>query len=365
MEPEERLPKKKRKRRRRLLAVDTGAPPGTLTIPEDAHPTRIRVLTYDATTCEDVEIEDLAELKPHLESQRESWIDVVGLQDGAKLEALRDLLRIHPLAMEDVVHVRQRPKVEEHPEHLFVVLRIPHPEVESEQLSLFLGRHYVVTFQERPGDCFDPVRDRIRDGRGRARHLGADYLAYTLLDAAVDYYFPQLDAYGERLDAIEEEVLARSGGDVVARLLEIKRDMQRLRRNINPTRDVLARLVKEPALDDIRPFIRDCQDHVSQLADQVETLRETAQNLVDLHLSVMGQRMNEVMKVLTVFSTVFLPLSFIASLYGMNFDGAASPWNMPELHWYWGYPYALGLMGACAAALLGIFWKKGWLGRED
>jgi len=294
---------------------------------------------------------------------------VVGLADVATVDQVGAAFGLHRLALEDVLNVHQRPKVEEFEQHLFVVARMLDDErrAESEQLALFLGEGFLLTFQERPGDCFEPVRARLRLGKGRIREAGADYLAYALIDAVIDRYFPALESYGEEIEELEEQVIAGPEPGQVSRLHVLKRELLGLRRAVWPTRDMVSALIREdtPFIGEAtRVYLRDCYDHAVQLMDLVETYREIVSGLLDVYLSSMSARLNEVMKMLTIIATIFIPLSFVASLYGMNFDPTASPWNMPELGAYFGYPIAIGVMVAIAVALLAYFRWKGWLGRR-
>jgi magnesium transporter len=262
--------------------------------------------------------------------------------------------------VEDVVNVPQRPKVEAYPNYLLVVLRMLRlaDELREEQVSLFLGPTYVVTVQERADwDVFEPVRERIRAGRGRIRTAGADHLAYALVDAVVDACFPVLEGLGERLDLLEDEALGKGGVPVLGRIQMLRHDFLTLRRAIWPMRDAVAGLVRDESplvTPETRTFLRDCHDHAVQALDIVETDRETMAALMEIYLASQNQRLNEVMKVLTVIATLFIPLTFIASIYGMNFQ------HMPELSWWFGYPMALGLMALVAAGLLAYFRRRGW-----
>jgi len=353
-------------KRRRKSNIQVGAAPGTLRAQEDARPTTMRVITYGADGLSELEAERPEQIREALETGSVTWIDVVGLADLKQIEQLGELLTLHPLSLEDVLSVNQRPKVEPYPDYLFVVLKMfSHPDLaDGEQVSLFLGKGWVVTFQERPGDCFEPVRERVRQGRPRIRGGGADYLAYALIDAIVDGYFPLVEAIGEQLESMEETVLIDPDTKTLGRLHAIKRSLLALRRSIWPQRDAIAALTREDtSLIDERTlvYLRDCHDHAIRLMDLIENHREVASGLVDLYLSSVSNRMNEVMKVLTIIATIFIPLSFIAGLYGMNFDPSVSPWNMPELSWVYGYPAALGLMAAIGLGLLFQFARKGWL----
>ncbi len=270
-------------------------------------------------------------------------------------------------ALEDVVNVHQRPKVEEYEDHSFIVTRMIQSDQAptTEQVSMFLGERFLLTFQEQPGDCFNLVRDRLRKHRGQIRERKADYLVYALLDAVIDGYFPVFEDFGERLETLENLVMGQPSRDLVAQIHGMKRNLLALRRAIWPQREMVNALMRESLThisDETRPYLRDCYDHTIQLMDVVETYREIASGLADVYLSSTSARMNEVMKVLTIIATIFMPLGFIASLYGMNFDAKASPWNMPELEWYWGYPFALVLMSVVALGFLAYFRRKGWIG---
>ncbi len=235
--------------------------------------------------------------------------------------------------------------------------------LETEQISVFLGEGYVLTVQERPGDCFDGIRERIRQGRPRIRNRGCDYLAYAIMDAIVDSFFPLLEIAGSRLDELELLILREPQKEHITGLYDLKRSLISLRRYLVPLRELITVLVREDLVffsDQTRVYLRDCYDHARQAVDLVESYRDVAGGLMDLYLSLMSQRMNEVMKVLTIIATLFIPLSFIAGLYGMNFDPGVSRWNMPELGWPFGYAFAWGLMLSVAGGMLVYFWRKGW-----
>ncbi|MEC9339908.1 MAG: magnesium/cobalt transporter CorA, partial [Pseudomonadota bacterium] len=229
------------------------------------------------------------------------------------------------------------------------------------------GEGFLLTFQERAGDCFDPVRERIRRRHSQLRERGADYLTYALLDAVVDSGFPVLEACGERLEVLEAAVSSGSRDVQVTDIHRIKRELLDLRRTVWPQREMVSALAREPTAyisDQTRIYLRDCYDHTVQLMDLLETYREIASSLIDLYLSSVNARMNEIMKVLTIIATLFMPLSFVASLYGMNFDRTVSPWNMPELGWALGYPFILVLMLAMAFGMLWFFLRRGWIGNR-
>lgn len=296
------------------------------------------------------------------------WINVDGLGDLDIIRRLGELFGLHALALEDVVHLHQRPRFEDYGEHGFVVTQMTHAtdRLDYEQISLFFGPGFVLTFQERPGDCFEPVRERLRQARGRIRQSGADYLAYALIDATIDADFPILENLGEQVTMLEDEVLAGPVAGVVGRIHQLKMNLLGLRRVIWPQRDMVNSLLRDGDTHfdpQTRVYLRDCYDHTVELLEMLETYREVASDLIDIHLSSASVRTNEIMRVLTIIATLFMPLGFIASLYGMNFDRSASFWNMPELGWRFGYPFALALMGAVAFGLTAYFWRKGWFSR--
>ncbi|MBN2800167.1 MAG: magnesium/cobalt transporter CorA [Deltaproteobacteria bacterium] len=344
-----------------------GEVPGTLAVDPAAPRSEVRVIAYgpgdDALRelaldrVEQLDALDLAVV----------WIDVVGLGDEETLRALGQRFKIHPLVLEDVVHVHQRPKLESYSDQYFLVTRSLHPDagLDTEQISFVFGRGFLITFQERRGDGFEPVRERLRRNQGRVRTLGADYLAYALVDATVDLLFPVLEAYGDRLAALEEAIFAQQAGEALARkLLSLRAELLSLRRVLWPMRDALSALQREesPLIDPTTvPYLRDCVDHLAHVIDMVEHDREAISSMMDANLSMTSYKLNEVMKLLTVIATIFIPLGFVAGLYGMNFDRAAGPWNMPELGWAYGYPFALGVMLTISLGLLAFFHRKGWL----
>ncbi|HZL86596.1 MAG TPA: magnesium/cobalt transporter CorA [Candidatus Krumholzibacteria bacterium] len=363
---------KQRKHRRNPAKrrVRAGSPPGTLMVDPEAQRPRMQVLAYGPDQCVDQELSDLALLPKLIAAHPVTWVNVDGLGDAQVLQQLGEMFDLHRLALEDVVNAHQRAKAETYGDVQFIVLRMVNSAdpLDTEQFSLFLGKNFVLTFQERPGDCLDPVRTRIRETGPRLRSSGPDYLAYALLDATVDGYFPVLERYGDVIEEIESEILHHPKQSVVHRLHELKQDLTTLRRYLWPLREMLSTLSREesPTVSAAtQVYLRDCHDHSVQLLELLESFRELATSLMDLYHSSLSQRMNEVIKVLTMISTVFIPLSFIAGIYGMNFDPAASPWSMPELGWRWGYPMALGIMTVVVVYLLFYFRRKGWLGGGD
>ena len=346
-----------------------GAPPGSVVIDPQAPKPALSLLAYGPATVHEQRIDDVSIIRQYLNQYPVVWINVDGLGDAAVVNSLGEIFGIHSLALEDVVNTHQRAKVDLYPNHLFVVGRMVDigESIETDQLSLFLGRNYVVTFQELAGDSFDPVRERIRKAGTRIRGSGPDYLAYSLIDAFIDHYFPVLETYGERLDLIEDEVITHPDPQLVPRIHEIKRGLLKLRRAIWPLREAVNTLVRDPSefvTNETHLYVRDCYDHTIQIIDLLENYRDVASGLMEVYLSSVSTRLNEIMKILTMFTAFLIPMSLIAGIYGMNFNTAKSPLNMPELNWYLGYPFALGLMGIVAAAMLLFFRRKRWLGAK-
>jgi magnesium transporter len=345
-----------------------GISPGTLIAPEKADPkaVKITIIDYGPEHLKESVCEKLEETFPFAETPSITWINVEGLGDADVIKKLGEKYHLHPLALEDVLNIPQRPKFEEYESHYFIVLRMLKRghKVEQEQISFFLGRNFLITFQETVGDVFDPVRERIRKGKTRIRSSGPDYLAYALIDTLVDSYFPILENSGETLEALEDETLASPSAETIQKVHQLKRELLSLRRAVWPARDAISAMQREdlPLLKkQTRVFLRDCYDHSIQIMDIVETYREIASGLVDLYLSTVSNKMNEVMKVLTIIATIFIPIGVVAGIYGMNFNPDISPFNMPELNWFWGYPFALLLMVLIAGGMVIYFKRKDWL----
>jgi len=356
--------RRRRKARPRSYTPAVGAPPGTLEAPPGAVDTTVRIMTFDEGELDELEGFTALENAPR---RRVTWIDVVGLGSVTAIRAIGEKYDLHALALEDVTHTRQRPKVEQYPDHLFIVMRATREKeggIDIEQISMFVGDGFVITFQEREGDAYEPVRDRIRGSRGIIRTQDASYLCYALIDATVDAMFPLLELYEHRLDQLDERVFKAPGPELAEEIHDVSRDLMTVRRTVLPTREALMRLVRDryPQFgDEVKIYLRDCLDHLDQLVDLLTGQRDLAEALANAHLSGLGHRSNEVMKVLTMTATIFIPLSFICGLYGMNFDPGASPYNMPELGWEYGYPAALGVMLSVGLGMLAFFRRKGWL----
>ena len=357
-----------RQSRKRRASTQPGAMPGTLRLPEDSIRPRIKVFRYGPETLseeDDVSFKRVRELAASTESGV-LWLDIVGLGEIELIRDLGELFGLHRLALEDTLNLHQRPKIDDYEGHAYLaahMFRESGGTLEHEQLSLFVREGLVLSFQQRPGDPFDLVRERIRSGRGRIRSSGADYLAHALLDAVVDTYFPLVEAFAERLDLLEEQILSEPRAEHMATIHATRRDMQALRRAVAPLRDELVLLLREPPRyfsAATTPYLRDLYDHTVQLRELLESARELSAGLGEMYMSVVSSRMNEVMKLLAIIGTIFIPLTFIAGIYGMNFDPSISPYNMPELRWVWGYPFALGLMAMTTMALLLFFKRRRW-----
>jgi magnesium transporter len=342
-----------------------GDAPGQIIVDPSADSTTIRVIAFGCNDFFERAVKSVEELRSIIVSKQKVWIDVTGLGSESTLTALANLLGLHPLAMEDVVNVHQRAKVDEFPDSLFVVARMFDGDDahQSEQLSFFLFEHVLLTFQERPGDCWDPMRNRIRHHRGKVCDAGLDYLLYALLDAVIDSYFPVMERLAEQVDILELAITDGLRTQQMKEIHHLRGQLLSLRKAIRPHREMINELFRDstPHIGaEARVHLRDCYDHVIQVVESVDTYRELTSDLRDFYLSSVSNSMNEVMKVLTIISTIFMPLSFIAGVYGMNFD-TESHWNMPELKWHYGYLIALGLMAIVAGGLIVYFRRRRWI----
>jgi magnesium transporter len=343
--------------------------PGTAPLQIDtAHP-QIVLFDYNDQDIVRRDIEQIEDCVPYLDSGLATWVDVRGLGNEETWLQLKNVFNLHPTAVEDIVHVPQRPHVEEFDNQLVIIARMvtlqdDHRGFIGEQISFVLGENYLLTVQEEPYyDCLEFVRQRLHTDKSQIRKEGLDYLMYALLDSIIDGFFPILEMYGELIESLEEEVVTSPSPQTLATIYGIKRELLILRRAIWPQRDVISTLIRdrnELISDEVRIYLRDCYDHAVQVLDIVETYRELASSLTDIYLSFVSNRMNEVMKLLTIVSSIFIPLTFIAGVYGMNFNTQASPYNMPELNWYWGYVATLGVMLIIAIVMVIFFWRRGW-----
>lgn len=364
------MPRRKRSTSRRMPNLNL--PPGTLRVePGSARPV-LTAFGFSPSGFEEVTLTDPAEVQALLAKWPVVWLNVDGFGDEAILRQVQSIFGMHALAMEDVTDTTQRAKVEQYGEATFIVVPMPraHQEGErfgSEQLSLYLTDRAVISFQATaPGDCLHVIRERIRTGKGRVRTSNAAYLTYALIDAVIDSYFPTVSGMGDRLEELEERIVEDVDVHQIHDIRAIKTDLMRIRRAVWPMRDAVVAMAGIDRLygHELRPYLRDAQDHVARLMDLLETDRFMASDLMEIYLTATSNRLGEVNKFLTIIATIFIPLGFIASVYGMNFDPKASPWNMPEIEWHYGYPFVLGLMIATAGGFLGYFWWKGWLGGQ-
>ena len=381
-EPDVRASTRRRGTRRPLTpsAGTIGSSPGSViyTGPARDAPVTFEVISYDEGRFEELHELTLAQaLQRVRQDGGVRWLNVNGVHRTELIEQIGAALDLHPLTMEDIVSLGQRPKIEDYQRYLYIALRMlaygaHDPEagrgeaegdgegdggLDNEQLSLILLDGVVVTFQERPGDVFEPLRERLRQGKGRLRRLGADYLAYALLDIVIDRYFAVVEDYGDAIEDLEAEILESPTTEVLQRVNHLKRETLLVRKAVWPLREVIAGLEREEG-DLMSPtaitYLRDAHDHAIQVIDTVESLRDMLTNLHDMYLSALSYRMNDVMRVLTIIATIFIPLSFLVGVYGMNFH------FMPELHWRWAYPALWGVMIAIAVGMLVAFKRRGW-----
>jgi magnesium transporter len=354
------MPKSLRRKSRKA-----GLPPGTLVHigEERTAKVKITIIDYDESNLQERDILKVEECYPFKQKSTVTWINIDGIHDVDIIEKIGTHYGLHPLLLEDIVNTEQRPKIEDFGDHLFIVIKMLSFDEEQgginiEQVSLVVGPNYVLSFQEKEGDVFEPVRDRIRRAKGRIRKMGADYLAYSLLDAIVDGYFLILEKIGDRIEDLEENLISRPDARTLQTIHSLKREMIFLRRSVWPLREVISGMSrKESALvkETTGIFLRDVYDHTVQVIDTIETYRDFVSGMLDTYLSSISNRMNEVMKILTIFATIFIPLTFVAGIYGMNFS------YMPELGWKWGYFGALAVMAVIGISLLVYFRNKKWL----
>ncbi|MBC2733851.1 MAG: magnesium/cobalt transporter CorA [Desulfobacteraceae bacterium] len=344
----------------------TGMPPGSLVhIGERRQEhTRITMMDYEGDRFAEQTPQDVETVFPLRDEPTTSWINIDGVHDMKVIEKLGHHFLVHPLTLEDAVNTSQRPKIEEFDDYIYVVLKMLQYDkdtgrVSAEQVSLVLGHNFLVSFQEVEGDVFEGVRERIRKGRGRIRNGGSDYLAYALIDCVVDHYFVVLEHLGERIEALEAKLYDADGStDLLRDTFNLKQEMIYLRKQIWPLRETLSRFHKTDhslIQDKNRVFFADVYDHLVQGLEVIESLRDVLSSLHDLYISITGQRMNEIMKVLTIIATIFIPITFVAGIYGMNFD------VMPELKWRWGYMAVWGIFGVITAGMLLYFKRHKWL----
>jgi magnesium transporter len=342
-----------------------GLPPGSLVFVgnEKQEKIRIRVFDYDEQNLKELEVRNIEEVFPFKEEKRTTWINVDGLHRTEIIESVGKHYDIHPLVLEDIVNTNQRPKLEETDNSLFIVLKMldyneKTNEISSEQVSFILVENCVISFQEREGDVFQHIRERLRQSIGKVRKMQADYLTYLFLDAIVDNYFIILERVGDKIEELEENLIANPSREMMEQIHSLKREMIFLRKSVWPLREVVNGLERNESTlikKSTRIYLRDLYDHTIQVIDTVETFRDIITGMMDLYLTSVSNRMNEVMKVLTIFAAIFIPLTFIAGVYGMNFK------FMPELEWRFAYPVWWGIIIFIGLLMLLFFKKKKWL----
>jgi len=342
-----------------------GLAPGTLVHIGDKKTEQVRLslIEYGATHFQEKSIETVEESFPSKDEPSVTWVNITGLHDLDVIEKVGKHFNLHPLILEDIVNTGQRPKMEDYEGYLFAVLKMlrydqEEDQVNAEQVGLVVGPNYLLSFQESPEDVFDPVRERLRKGKGRSRKAGSDYLAYALVDALVDEYFLILEIFGEKIESMEEELVANATRQTLQRIHDMKREMIFFRKQVWPLRELIGALSKgeSPLVHESTSiYLRDVHDHTIQIIDTIESFRDMLSGMIDMYLSTISNKMNEIMKVLTIIATIFIPLTFVAGVYGMNFR------YMPELEWRWGYFMVWGVMLVIAVLLLSFFKKKKWL----
>jgi magnesium transporter len=349
--------------RRRKRKV--GLPPGTLVFDGErrAEKTRLTIFDYDESHFREKEVQTVEECFPFKEQPTVTWINVDGIHDVEIVEKIGTHFDIHPLVLEDILHTGQRPKLEDFEKYLFIVIKMLYydderDEISAEQVSLLVGENFVISFQERQGDVFEPIRERLRGRKSRVIKQGADYLAYALLDTIVDNYFAILEKVGDRIEYLEEELITDPSPKTLAIIQKMKREMIFLRKSVWPIREVVSSMERDESeiiKESTQIYLRDVYDHTIRVIETVEALRDMIGGMLDIYLSSVSNRMNEVMKVLTIIATIFIPLTFIAGIYGMNFE------SMPELKVPWAYPVVWGVMGVVGLVMVIYFKRKRWI----
>lgn len=365
------MKKKRTKRRRFHRQTAPGATAGAVAVDSSAALPQVTVISYGAEAFERMETASLQQIQElRKKPGRVLWVHVSGLGESELILRLGTEFGLHRLALEDVVNVHQQVKVDDYADNVFVITRMlsMFPEASTQQLGLFVGEDFVVSFEEEPSELLKLIGRRIHDGHSQMRKNGPDFLAYAILDSIIDEYFPLLEAFGEHLDELEDEITDHPPRDLIHRIHEVRMELRSARRIVWQQREalnILIRSTNQLIHETTRLFLRDCLDHTIQLVELLEVYHENCSDLRDIYLSSISNRMNEIMMVLTVIATIFIPLSFIAGLYGMNFNTQKSPLNMPELNWYFGYPFALLLMASVAGGLLFYFYRRGWIGHSS
>jgi magnesium transporter len=352
-------------RHRHKLSKKAGMPPGTLHLEGEplTGPVRITVIDYDQGHFEERRVETIEECFPYRDTSTVTWINIDGLTNTEVIEQIGRHFSIHPLILEDLLNTDQRPKMEDLDLYLYLhlkMLMLPGEtrDIKAEHVSLIIGKNYLISFQEDIGDVFDPLRERIRKEGGRVRKNGPDYLGYSIIDNIVDNYFVVMEKIEERVEALEEELVVNATRESLTKINRLKKDMIYLRKAVWPLREMILALERSESpliRDDTRIYLRDVYDHTIQVIDTLETFRDIISGMIDIYLSSLSYKMNEIMKVLTLIATIFIPLTFVAGVYGMNFR------YMPELQWEYGYVTVWGIMVAMVVVMLVFFRKRQWI----
>ncbi len=347
-----------------------GTAPGTLERPahEQQLPLTLSLLDYGSENLEERRLLHVEDCREFAHRDSNTWIHVQGHPDAETLRALGAVFELHPLALEDIANTGQRPKFETYGKHLFAVLSLARFDqatrtASTEQVSLFMGERFLISFHQGVQDPFEPVRKRLREQAGKIRGRAIDHLLYALVDLVIDESFPPLEQLGDDVESLEDDLLENPDRDTLYRLQRLKRNLLQLRRMLWPQREVVNALIRDDTgviSDESKIYFRDCYDHTIQIMDLLETYRDMTTSMLDIYLSSVSNRLNDIMRVLTMIATIFIPLTFVVGVYGMNFRNDASPWAMPELHWYYGYPLVWLLMIVVAGAMLMYFKRKGW-----
>jgi magnesium transporter len=346
------------------ISKKSGLPPGALVHvgEKKIEKTRIRVIDYDEDGIEERELASVDECFPYKDSPAMTWINIDGLHEVDVIQKLGDGFGLHPLVLEDIVNTGQRPKMEDFEDYLFLIIKMltyddEEGVVKAEQFSLVLGPHYVISFQEKVGDVFEPLRERLRKGKGRIRKGGPDYLLYALIDAIVDNYFVVLENIAEEIESLEDRIMIDPTTDLLQTIHNLKRELIFLRKSVWPLREAVSALERGDSglvQEKTAIYLRNVYDHTIQIVDTIETFRDMVSGMLDVYLSSVSNKMNEVMKVLTIIATIFIPITFLAGIYGMNFK------NMPELEWAWGYPLLWCIILVVGLVMVLYFRRKKW-----